>query len=83
MKNKKQEDIFNKAIEHLKSTGRINYDALIKEFGLEPELAPDGVHMRIMLDGTFLFINPLDDDLWEEVDQAISLFKKTKKQSNL
>lgn len=76
MENEKETPIYQEAMIQLGFTGKIDYESLKKEFGLEPKLASDGIHVRIMLDGTILFINPEDDSQWEEVDKAIKDHKE-------
>ena len=76
MKNQKQIDIYRKAKSDLELKGEIDYDLLTKEYKLEPKDLSKGVHVRLMLDGTVMFIDPDDDYLWEEVDQAYQDYKE-------
>lgn len=77
MKNEKKNNIYTRTLIQLKSYGKIDYESLIKEFGLDPKLAKDGVHVRLMMDYSVIMINPEDDEYWEEVDRAIGDFKRS------
>lgn len=76
MENIKQKIIYELAREDLDKRGEVDYSSIRSTLGLDPHLASDGIHVRLMRDGTIMFINPEDDYLWEEVDRAIQDFEE-------